>query len=154
MLAIGDPAPKFTLPDQDGLNWTLPDDIGNGGLVLYFYPADFTPVCTRQACQLRDIHDELAEQGIKVVGISPQDSDSHRRFESRHELPFRLLADPEQRVISLYGCKLPLGLGVRRRSFLVDPDGIIRDILTADFMASRHQQFARNAHALLASHSK
>ncbi len=150
MLAIGDTAPNFSLPDQHGTQRSLSELVTTNGVILYFYPADFTLVCTRQACLLRDVHEELAEEGLKVVGVSPQDVNSHTKFIARHKLPFDLLADTDKQVIEQYGCLLPLGLGVRRRTFLIDNAMQIRDILTADLRAGRHQKFARNARTLLA----
>ena len=149
MLKIGDNAPGFSLPDQHGQLHSLDSLIDGTGLILYFYPADFTPVCTRQACLLKDIHEELASEGLNVVGVSPQDTRSHEKFSSKYKLPFPILADPEKHTIRDYGCLLPIGLGVRRRTFLIDDRLRVRDILTADFMASRHQDFARNARKTL-----
>ena len=149
MLKIGDTAPEFSLPDQHGQQQSLQDLVEKKGLILYFYPADFTPVCTRQACLLRDIHEELANEGLNVAGISPQDENSHEKFSDKFRLPFSILADSGKTTIRDYGCLLPIGLGVRRRTFLIDDKLRIRDILTADFIASRHQKFARNARRLL-----
>ena len=82
MLKPGDNAPDFTLPDQDGNDMTLSKLLEEGPLLLYFYPADFTPGCTKEACDIRDMHDDISDVGIKVVGISPQDEDSHNRSRS------------------------------------------------------------------------
>ena len=149
MLRIGYNAPSLSLPDQHGQLHTLDSLVDRSGLILYFYPADFTPVCTRQACLLKDIHEELASEGLNVVGVSPQNTESHEKFSDRYKLPFTILADPGKQTIRDYGCLLPIGLGVRRRTFLIDDNLRVRDILTADFMASRHQEFARNARATL-----
>lgn len=145
MLSRGDRAPDFTLPDQDGQPVTLGALLESGPLVLYFYPADFTPGCTREACAIRDMHDEIAAAGMRVVGVSPQDADSHARFRARHDLPFTLLADPDKTVIKAWGVDGPLGIGVRRATFLVGADGRIQDAVLADIRIGRHEEFIRAA---------
>jgi len=141
MLVEGDRAPHFDLPDQEGRRVTLTGLLREGPLVLYFYPADFTPVCTRQACLLRDHHAPLRSAGAQVVGISPQAPESHRRFRQRHELPFPLLADPGREAIRAYGALGLLGLLVRRVTYFILPDGIIHDRVLADFRVGRHAAF-------------
>src|SRR3972149_1906311 len=114
MLGIGERAPDFTLPDQDGRDRTLTQLLEGKALVLYFYPADFTPGCTREACDLRDLHAQLLGAGLRVVGISPQSPASHRRFRDKYALPFTLLSDEDKAVIGAFGVDGPLGIGVRR----------------------------------------
>ena len=145
MLKQGDAAPDFELPDQDGNLVSLAPLLAKGPLLLYFYPADFTPGCTKEACSFRDMHSELTNEGLQIFGVSPQNSASHERFRSRYQLPFTLLADPDKRVIRAYGCDGPLGIGVRRRTFHIDAHGIIRNIVTADFFIQRHVNFALDA---------
>ncbi len=145
MLKPGDRAPEFTLPDQDGRPVSLRGLLADGPLVLYFYPADFTPGCTKEACSIRDMHDEIAAAGMRVVGISPQDATSHARFRDQHQLPFTLLADPGKAAVKAWGVDGPLGVGVRRATFLVGADGVIRDAVLADLRISRHEEFIRKA---------
>lgn len=145
MLEAGDHAPDFTLPDQDGRPVSLRNLLADGPLVLYFYPADFTPGCTKEACSIRDMHDEIAAAGMRVVGISPQDATSHARFRDQHQLPFTLLADPGKAAVKAWGVDGPLGVGVRRATFLVGADGVIRDAVLADLRISRHEEFIRKA---------
>lgn len=145
MLKPGDKAPDFTLTDQDGNTVSLTALLADGPLLLYFYPADFTPGCTRQACTFRDMHDELTGHGMRVVGISPQDAESHAKFRSHYALPFPLLADPDKQTIKAYGCDGPLGLGVRRVTYRISREGVVEDALTADFRIGRHADFARNS---------
>jgi thioredoxin-dependent peroxiredoxin len=145
MLKAGARAPEFTLADQDGRKVALQELLRDGPLVLYFYPADFTPGCTKEACTIRDMHDEIAAAGMRVVGIAPQDAASHARFRQQHGLPFTLLADPDKSVIKAYGVNGPLGIGVRRATFLVGADGVIRDAVLADIMIGRHEDFIRRA---------
>lgn len=148
MLQAGERAPEFTLSDDSGKDRSLTGLLSTGALVLYFYPADFTPGCTRQACLLRDMHSEMVSAGLRVVGISPQSPESHARFRERHNLPFALLSDPDKSVIKMYGVDGPLGFGVRRASFLIDGSRRVHDVVLADFMISRHQDFVRKAIAL------
>jgi peroxiredoxin Q/BCP len=145
MLQAGDKAPDFTLPDQDGNHVSLHALLRDGPVVLYFYPADFTPGCTKEACSIRDMHDEIAAAGMRVVGVSPQDADSHARFRDKHGLPFTLVADPDKQAVQAYGVDGPLGIGVRRATFLVGPDGVIRDAVLADLRIGRHEEFIRAA---------
>lgn len=145
MLGEGDAAPDFSLQDASGDRVSLADLLKDGPLVLYFYPADFTPGCTREACSIRDMHDEILASGLRVVGVSPQDSASHRRFAERYELPFTLLADPDKEAVRAYGVDGPLGLGVRRATFLIGSDGIVRDAVLADLRIGRHEAFIRRA---------
>jgi peroxiredoxin Q/BCP len=148
MLAVGARAPEFTLPDQDGRDVSLTTLLNRGMLVLFFYPADFTPGCTKEACMFRDLHTELASRGLTVAGISPQGPDSHRRFQAQYGLPFTLLSDAHRAVIRMYEVAGPLGLGVRRATYLIDPARNIRDVVLADFRISKHEEFARRAIAL------
>lgn len=145
MLKAGDRAPDFTLPDQDGNPVSLGGLLAGGPIVLYFYPADFTPGCTKEACSIRDMHDEIAAAGMRVVGVSPQDAASHARFRDQHQLPFTLLADPARTAIKAWGVDGPLGVGVRRATFLVGTDGVIRDAVLADIRIGRHEAFIRAA---------
>jgi thioredoxin-dependent peroxiredoxin len=145
MLKIGDRAPEFTLPDHSGRDRSLSELLGIGTLVLYFYPADFTPGCTREACQFRDIHAELVHVGMRVVGVSPQSPERHAKFREKYILPFMLLSDMEKSVIKMYQVNGPLGIGVRRATFLIDPSRRIRDVLLADFAISKHTEFLKKA---------
>ncbi len=148
MLAVGERAPEFTLPDQDGREISLSQLLRAGSVIVYFYPADFTPGCTREACSIRDLHDELRGVGLTVVGISPQGPDSHRRFRTQHNLPFTLLSDEDKAVIRMYGVNGPLGFGVRRATFLVDQARNIRASVLADFKIAEHEAFMQRALAL------
>jgi thioredoxin-dependent peroxiredoxin len=151
MLKPGEPAPDFTLPDQDGRAVSLARLLEDGPVVLYFYPADFTPGCTKEACTIRDMHDEIAAAGMRVVGISPQEPESHARFRSQHGLQFTLLADADKTVIRAYGVDGLLGMSVRRATFLLGEDGLIRDAVLADIRIGRHEEFIRKAVATAGS---
>lgn len=148
MLRMGGRAPEFTLPDQDGQSVSLTTLLRDGPLILYFYPADFTLGCTREACSIRDLHYEIQGAGLDVAGVSPQDPESHRAFRQRHKLPFTLLSDVDKFVIRMYDVQGPLGFGVRRATFLVDQGRYIRAAVLADFRISQHEDFIRRAVAL------
>jgi thioredoxin-dependent peroxiredoxin len=148
MLAIGTRAPEFTLPDADGQATSLSNLLRAGPLVLYFYPADFTPGCTREACHFRDLHPQIDRAGIVVAGVSPQSSASHRAFREKYHLPFTLLSDEDRFVIKMYGVQGPFGFGVRRASFLIDQARHIQDAVRADFRIGQHEDFVRKAIAL------
>ena len=145
MLANGTRAPDFELTDQDGQRRSLRSLLDRRALILYFYPADFTPGCTKEACSLRDLQSDLERAKLRVVGVSPQDAASHRRFADKYALQFTLLADPDKRVIKAYQLDGPLGFGVRRGTYLVSADGIIVDSVLADFRISEHERFVRRA---------
>jgi peroxiredoxin Q/BCP len=145
MLKRGDAAPDFALPDQDGNSVRLSDLLTEGPVLLYFYPADFTPGCTKEACDIRDMHEDISDVGIRVLGISPQDENSHTRFRQKHRLPFTLLADTDKSVVRAFGADGPLGIGVRRATFLIDSDQTVRDVVVADVRIGRHTEFIREA---------
>jgi peroxiredoxin Q/BCP len=122
-IRIGKTAPDFSLPDQNGNPFRLSEQTSTR-VLLVFYPGDDTPVCTRQLCDYRDGIEQFSDLDVRVVGISRDDADSHRRFRDRHELPFTLLSDPDLAVADRYGCK---GLiGMKRGVFLVDEGRIVR----------------------------
>ena len=145
MLKSGTRAPQFELPDQDGKPRSLKSLLASSPLILYFYPADFTPGCTKEACSFRDLHQELLRAGLRIVGVSPQDTDSHRRFAEKHELNFTLLSDPDKRVVKAYDVDGPLGIGVRRGTYLIAQDGTIEDSVLADLRIGAHEEFVRKA---------
>lgn len=145
MLPVGETAPEFSLPDQDGRRRSLRELLDGGPLILYFYPADFTPGCTKEACDLRDLHTQILSAGLKVVGISPQSMQSHQRFREQHSLPFTLLSDEDKSAIRAYDVDGPLGIGVRRATFLIDGKRRIVDAVLADLRISRHQEFVQRA---------
>ena len=145
MLEPGSRAPEFVLPNDKGGETSLSDLLQDGPLILYFYPADFTPGCTKEACSIRDIHNDIQSVGLQVAGISPQDEDSHQRFREQHDLPFTLLSDPEKVAIKMYDVDGPFGVGVRRATFLINPDRVIQDAVMADVRIGRHQEFIEKA---------
>lgn len=132
MLKVGDPAPDFTLPNQDGDAVSLSEH-RDRPVLIYFYPKDGTPGCTTQACGLRDRWPDLRDD-VTVLGISPDSIDSHASFAAEHELPFDILSDVDRTVLERYGAwgeKVVRGetkMGVIRSTFLVDPTGHISQV--------------------------
>ena len=133
MPAVGDPAPEVALPDDEGVVHRLADQ-RPGWTLVYFYPEDNTTGCTIEACQFRDLHPMLANEGLSVWGVSPDGAASHASFRSKFELPFTLLSDEDHKVADAYGAwgmKKNYGreyMGLIRSSFLVDPEGRIAHV--------------------------
>jgi len=130
-LRVGDQAPDFELEGTGSRTYRL-GDYRDGGVILAFYPGDFTPTCTRQFCSYRDDGDRIEALGVPMLGISPQSVDSHERFTKQHGLTVPLLSDPDKRIARSYGVIGPMGL-VRRSIFLVDGDGVLRHCHVAMF---------------------
>lgn len=134
MLEIGMKAPGFTLTDKDGNAVSLSDFLGKK-VVLYFYPRDNTPGCTRQACAFAAAYEGFRSQNVAVIGISKDSAASHRKFAQKYDLPFILLADPELQAIEAYGVwqekKLygKVSMGVVRTTFLIDEQGRIENVM-------------------------
>ena len=134
MLEVGTKAPEFTLPDKDGNSVSLADFAGKK-VVLYFYPKDNTPGCTRQACAFAGVYEEFKKINAVVIGISKDFVASHQKFAEKHGLPFILLSDPELTAIQAYGVwqekKLygKVSMGVVRSTFVIDENGIIEKVM-------------------------
>ena len=149
-LKIGDRAPLFSGKDQNGRAHSLADFKGKK-VVLYFYPQDDTPTCTIQACNLRDHYGLLRQHGFEVIGISPDDEKSHKKFENKFSLPFILLADPGLRIVNKYGVwgeKQMFGnhyMGIHRTTFVINEKGIIEKI----FLRPRNKSHAEEIIASL-----
>lgn len=132
-LEIGDPAPDFSMPDADGNEITLADLKGQR-VVLFFYPRDNTPGCTKEACAFRDVYDDLKAQNVALFGVSTDSAKSHTKFATKHNLPFPLLVDEDGEVGTKFGCyglKKMYGkeyMGITRSSFIIGPDGKLEKI--------------------------
>ena len=145
MLKKGDQAPTFEGTDQAGNTLSLNALLGNGPVLLYFYPADFTPICTAQACAFRDRQEALTSASVQIVGVSPQSESSHQRFADTYDLGFPLIPDQHKRIIKAYGVDGPFGIGVRRATFLIGTDGRIRDRVVSDLFVGSHTEFINSA---------
>jgi len=145
MLKVGDVAPEFVLPDENGDDVSLTKRLQESAVILYFYPADFTPGCTKEACAIRDIHDDIVAVGLDVIGVSPQDTESHRRFKDEHNLPFTLICDVDKVAVRMYDADGPMGFGVRRITYLVSQGQKIQGVLQADLKIGKHEEFIKKA---------
>ena len=134
MLEVGMKAPNFTLPDKDGKPVSLSDFAGKR-VVLYFYPKDNTPGCTRQACAFAGAYEAFRDLDAVVIGVSKDSAASHQRFAEKYGLPFVLLSDPERTAIQAYGVwqekKLygKVSMGVVRATYVIDRDGVIEKVM-------------------------
>ena len=134
MLEVGTKAPEFTLPDQDGNSVSLSDFLGKK-VVLYFYPRDNTPGCTRQACAFAGAFGQFKALNTVVIGVSKDSTASHRKFADKYTLPFLLLSDPELTVLQAYGVwqekKMygKVSMGVVRSTYLIDEQGMIQAVM-------------------------
>jgi peroxiredoxin Q/BCP len=134
-LKEGDIAPDFTAKDQNGNDVTLSGFKGKN-VILYFYPKDDTPGCTLEACSFRDNYQSLLSQGFQVIGVSTDDEKSHKKFESKYNLPFPLIADSEKTIVEDYGVWVEKSMygktymGTARTTFLINSQGVIQNIIT------------------------
>lgn len=141
-IKVGDPVPEFTLLDQNKQLVNIKDKIGKP-LVIYFYPKDDTPGCTREACKFRDDFEDFADLGAEIYGISADSPKSHKRFAEKYRLNFTLLSDTNKEVEKLFGVKRNLfGLLLERVTFIVDKEGIIQYIFNSQFKAEKHVEKA------------
>ena len=145
MLKEGEKAPEFELGDENGELVKLSELLREGPALVYFYPKDFTSVCTRQACRVRDSYARIEEAGLQVIGINSEKPEKHARFRKHHELPFRLLVDPQRQVARAWEALGPFGLYTARVSYLVGSDGVIRDAVRADLRLGPHERLIEKA---------
>lgn len=152
MLHAGDTAPEFALPDETGRIVRLSELRAAGRVVVYFYPADFTPVCTAEACMFRDLDAELAAAELRVVGISPMSAAVKAKFKAANRLPFPLLVDAGCRTARAYGAArffagwgLPLPGAVKRVTYLIGEDGRVVDSVASELRVGAHEAFVKRA---------
>ncbi len=138
-LAIGDKVPEFSLLDQNGDEFRIADHLGKTAMVIYFYPKDDTPGCTKEACSFRDSYEEFTDRNVEVIGISADDVESHQNFAKKYNLPFTLLADTDNKVRNLFGVKSNLmGLIPGRVTYVVNETGHIIYVFESQFKATKH----------------
>ncbi len=137
-LQAGDTAPDFSLRGADGKMVSLSDFRGRSEVVLFFYPKDNTPICTREACSFRDSHAAFRDAGAEVIGISSDSGESHQQFAERFRLPFVLLSDQDESVRARYGVTKTLGILPGRVTFVIDKQGIVRLVFSSQFQAAQH----------------
>jgi peroxiredoxin Q/BCP len=137
-LEAGARAPDFTLEDQNGKRVSLADFRERKNVVLYFYPKDDTPGCTKEACTFRDQFEDFRDVGAEVIGISSDTAKSHKAFAAKHELPFTLLADPGGEVREAFGVPSTLGLLPGRVTYVIDKQGVIRHVFNSQLNPTKH----------------
>jgi peroxiredoxin Q/BCP len=144
-LEVGSVAPDFTLPSQSGEMVSLEDFLGHRPVVLFFYPKDDSPGCTKQVCAFRDDYEEFGKLDAEVIGISSDPVESHRGFAARHRLPFTLVSDEGGKVRKLYGVPNTLGLFPGRVTYVIDREGVVRHIFSSQVGIDRHVEGALEA---------
>jgi len=137
-IKVGDKAPDFTLSSQMGDNVTLSEYFGKKNIVLYFYPKDESPGCTREACKFRDRYEVFTGLGAEVLGISSDSLESHKSFATHHGLPFILLSDEDNKVRELYGVSSTMGIIPGRVTYIIDKKGVVRHIFSSQFQPEKH----------------
>jgi peroxiredoxin Q/BCP len=135
---VGDAAPDFNLPDAGGKQVRLSDFRGKKSVILYFYPKDDTPGCTKEACSFRDNYEAFTDAGAEVIGVSSDSEASHQKFTEKFKLPFTLVADGGGAVRKRYGIPATLGLLPGRVTFVIDRDGIVRHVFNSQLQATKH----------------
>jgi peroxiredoxin Q/BCP len=141
----GDPAPDFTLPDQDGKSVSLHDFAGKKNVVLYFYPKDFTSGCTTETISFSQNYDDLTAMGAEVLGISSDSTESHSGFAQKCNVGFRLLSDAGAKVRDLYGTSSSLGFIPGRVTYVIDKQGMVRHVYSSQLNPKRHVKEALDA---------
>jgi peroxiredoxin Q/BCP len=138
-IKIGDKVPSFTLKDQNGLDFSSQEFAGKTAMVIYFYPKDDTPGCTKEACSFRDTYSDFRDLNAKVIGISADNVSSHKKFAEKYNLPFSLLADTKNQVRKLFGVpNSMLGLVPGRVTYIVNEKGLVTGIYDNMFNSERH----------------
>jgi peroxiredoxin Q/BCP len=140
---VGDTTPDFTLTSQKGESVTLSQFRGKKNVVLYFYPKDETPGCTREACTFRDSYELFTDLGAEVVGVSADTVESHKAFAEHHNLPFTLLSDLDNEVRKRYGATSTLGIIPGRVTFVIDKKGVVRHVFSSQLQPEKHIEEAR-----------
>lgn len=141
-IKVGDTAPDFSLPAQDGSNVSLAQFRGQKAVVLYFYPKDDTPGCTAESCAFRDQYEVFESAGAEVIGVSGDSSESHQKFAAKYNLPFTLLSDKGDRIRKLYGATAAFGLFPGRVTYVIDQQGVVQYVFDSMFNFKGHVEEA------------
>jgi peroxiredoxin Q/BCP len=136
-IGVGDRAPDFSLPDRNGKTVRLGDFHGKP-VVLYFYPKDDTPGCTKESCSFRDQYQDFQDAGAEVIGVSSDSAESHEKFATKYRLPFVLLSDRGGATRKLYGVPSTLGVLPGRVTYVIDREGTVRHVFNSQLQATQH----------------
>lgn len=137
-IAVGDKAPDFQLRDQNGRTVSLADFRGKKAVVVYFYPKDETPGCTKEACSFRDSYEDFVKAGAEVIGVSGDSVDKHQAFAEHHRLPFTLLADSGNALRKAYGVPSTLWILPGRVTYVIDRQGVVQHVFDSQLQATKH----------------
>jgi thioredoxin-dependent peroxiredoxin len=144
-IGVGDPAPDFALPDRTGRTVRLADYRGKRAVVLYFYPKDDTPGCTKEACSFRDRYQDFTDAGAEVIGVSSDSTETHDRWSEKLKIPFVLLSDTGGELRKAYGVPSTLGLIPGRVTYVIDKQGVVRHVFNSLMQATQHIDEAMTA---------
>ena len=144
-IEVGDAAPELTLTTQTNEQIKLADYRGQRAVVVFFYPRDGTPVCTKEACAFRDAYEDFVEAGAVVIGISGDSEARHQAFASNHRLPFVLVSDKGGKARRAFGVRKSMGLLPGRVTYVIDREGIVQHVFSSQFAADRHVREALDA---------
>ena len=144
-IRVGDKAPNFSATTQDVSTIRIGDYLGRKALVLFFYPRDNSPICTQEACSFRDSYEQFVDAGAEVIGASSDSAKSHQAFAKQYQLSFPLISDQDGALRKLFGVPSALGLLPGRSTYVIDKEGVVRLIFSAQFASEKHVQQALNA---------
>jgi peroxiredoxin Q/BCP len=150
-VGVGSKVPDFTLPSQSGEMVNLSDFLGSKPVVLFFYPKDDTPGCTKQACAFRDDYEEFGKLDAEVIGVSSDSVESHKSFAAKHDLPFTLISDEGGWVRRLYGVPNTFGLFPGRVTYVIDEEGVVRHVFSSQLGVEKHVEEALQALQIISS---
>ncbi|MGP6207069.1 peroxiredoxin [Cuniculiplasma sp. SKW3] len=151
-LKVNDKAPLFSGMGDDGKEVNLKDYLGKSNVILYFYPKDNSPGCTREACKFRDEFDEFNKLNAVIIGVNSADVESHRKFKEKRNLPFTIISDRDRKIYRAYDVKA--GLISERVTYVIDKEGIIREVYNSQMNYMKHPEIAKEALLKIESESK
>ena len=144
-IKVGDKVPDFSAIAEDGSTIRLADFLGQRSLVLFFYPKDGSPICTNEVCSFRDSYEQFVDAGAEVIGVSSDSTTSHQSFAQQHKLPFRLISDNDGSLRKAFGVPKALGILPGRATYVIDKEGVLRLVFSAQFASNEHVEQAMRA---------
>lgn len=151
-LSVNDKAPIFSGIGDDGREVNIRDYLGRNNVILYFYPKDNSPGCTKEACRFRDEFDEFSRLNAVIIGVNPADVESHRKFKEKRNLPFTIISDKDKKIYRAYDVKA--GLISERVTYVIDKEGIIREVYNSQMNYMKHPEIAKEALLKIESESR